>query len=94
VVTTLLGTILKGLGFKVTYDKFDEGLWFPVSYGSEFELKALFFYKRRIAVTLKNSDFQRAQVSAKVSFEEPLQIEEIMKVPEIKTPVLPPIPPR
>ncbi len=84
VVTTLLGTNLKGLGFKVTYEKSAEGLWFPATYGSEFEIKALFLYKRRIAVSLRNSNFQRAQVSAKVTFDEPLQIDKTMKVPEIK----------
>jgi len=90
VVTTLLGTNLKGLGFKVTYDKFDEGLWFPVNYGSEFEVKALFLYKRKIAVSLKNSGFQHAQVAAKVTFEEPLQIDKSMKVQEVKSPAPPP----
>ena len=89
-VRTLLGTDLRGLGFKVTYDKFDEGLWFPVSYGSEFEVKALFFYKRKIAVSLRNIGFQRAQVAAKVTFDEPRQIEKTMKVQEIKAPVNPP----
>ena len=72
------------------HDKFDEGLWFPVSYGSEFEVKALFFYKRKIAVSLRNTGFQRAQVAAKVSFDEPLQIDKTMKVQEIKAPVNPP----
>jgi hypothetical protein len=89
-VRTLLGTNLRGLGFKVTYDKFDEGIWFPVSYGSEFEVKALFFYKRKIAVSLRNSGFQRAKVSAKVSYDEPMQIEKSMKVQEIKAPANPP----
>jgi hypothetical protein len=91
VVTTLLGTNLKGLGFKVTYDKFDEGLWFPVNYGSEFEVKALFLYKRKIAVSLKNSGFQRAEVAARVTFDEPMQIDKNMKVREVKSP--PPLPP-
>ncbi len=84
VVKTLLGTNLKGLGFKLTYEKFDEGLWFPVSYGAEFEVRAVFFYKRKIAIALSNNGFKHAQVETKVSFEEPLQIEKIMKVPEVK----------
>jgi len=92
VVKTLLGTNLKGLGFKLTYDKFDEGLWFPVTYGAEFELKAVFFYRRKISIALNNSGFKRAQVETRVSYEEPLQIEKSMKVKEVKSPLLPPSP--
>lgn len=70
-VRTMLGTNLKGLGFQLRYERFDEGLWFPVSYGAEFEVKALFFYKRRIAFSMSNRGFQRARVDAKISYEPP-----------------------
>lgn len=70
-VRTLLGTNLKGLGFQLRYERFDEGLWFPVSYGSEFEVKALFFYKRRIAFSMSNRGFQRARVDARISYDPP-----------------------
>jgi hypothetical protein len=56
------------LGLKVTYKKFDEGLWFPVTYGGEFKLKALFFYSRRVGLSLENSDFQRAVVDSMVNY--------------------------
>ena len=39
-VQILLGTNIKHLGFKVAYQKFDEGLWFPVTYGGEFYVRA------------------------------------------------------
>lgn len=68
-IKTLLGTNLQQLGFKVTYQKFDEGLWFPVTYGGEFKLKALFLYACRIGVSMRNSGFQRAVVESKVSFD-------------------------
>ncbi len=67
---TLLGTDIKQLGFKITYRKFDEGLWFPVTYGGEFRLKVLFMYSRRIGVSMQNSGFQRAKVESKVTFAE------------------------
>ncbi len=92
VVKTLLGTNLKGLGFKLTYNKFDEGLWFPVTYGAEFELKAVFLYKRKISIALNNSGFKHALVATKLSYEEPLQIEKSMKVKEVKSPLPPPPP--
>jgi hypothetical protein len=67
-VKTLLGTDIKGLGFSVAYQKFDEGVWFPVSYGGEFEIRAVFFYKRTIAVNMVNSGFRRASVTSNVSY--------------------------
>jgi hypothetical protein len=56
------------MGFEVTYLKFDEGLWFPVTYGGEFKLRALFLYARTIGVSMQNSGFQRAVVDSKVTF--------------------------
>ena len=71
-VQILLGTNIKHLGFKVTYQKFDEGLWFPVTYGGEFYVRGLFFYKRTMAMSVVNSGFQRADISSTVSFEPPI----------------------
>ncbi len=68
VVKTFLGTDIKQLGFKVSYQRFDEGLWFPVTYGGEFKLKVLFMYSRRIGVSMQNSGFQRAKVESKINF--------------------------
>ena len=65
---TLLGTDVKGLGFSVAYQKFADGVWFPVSYGGEFELRVLFFYKRTISVSMTNTDFRRVDVNSQVSY--------------------------
>jgi hypothetical protein len=67
-VKTLLGTNIKGLGFSVAYQKFEDGIWFPVSYGGEFEVRAVFFYKRTISVSMGNSDFRRTSVNSNVSY--------------------------
>jgi len=67
-VKILLGTDIKGLGFSVTYQKFEDGVWFPVSYGGEFELRAVFFYKRTISVNLTNTEFHRTNVSSIVTY--------------------------
>jgi hypothetical protein len=67
-VQILLGTNVKGLGFSVAYQKFDDGVWFPVSYGGEFEVKAVFFYKRTISVSMTNTDFRRTDVTTKVAY--------------------------
>jgi hypothetical protein len=65
-VRTLLGTDLPGIGFNVEYRRFDEGVWFPVSFGTEFRLRAVFFINRDISVSLENSAFERAKVESKI----------------------------
>ena len=67
-VKVLLGTDIKGLGFAVTYQKFEDGVWFPVSYGGEFEVRAVFFYKRTISVNMTNTDFHRTDVKSNVTY--------------------------
>lgn len=67
-VKTLLGTNIKGLGFAVSYEKFEDGIWFPVSYGGEFEVRAVFFYKRKISVSMTNAEFRRTQVDSSVTY--------------------------
>ena len=68
-VKTLLGTNVQQLGFKVTYRKFDDGLWFPVTYGGEFKIRVLFMWARQVGISMQNSDFQRAKVESRVRFE-------------------------
>jgi hypothetical protein len=69
-VRILLGTNLKGVGFSVSYQRVADGVWFPASFGGEFELRALFFIKRSISINVKNSGFQRTNVNSKVAFDE------------------------
>jgi hypothetical protein len=67
-VKTLLGTNVHGVGFTVSYEKFADGIWFPVSYGGEFEVRAVFVYHRTIAIAMKNSDFRRMDVTSNVAY--------------------------
>jgi hypothetical protein len=67
-VKILLGTDIKGLGFSITYQKFEDGVWFPVSYGGEFEVRAVFFYKRMISVNMTNTEFHRTSVKSNVTY--------------------------
>ena len=66
IVRNVLGTSLPGIGFDVEFRRFDKGVWFPVSFGTEFRLRAVFFIKRDITISLKNSSFERAHVKSKV----------------------------
>ena len=67
-VKALLGIDVKGLGFSVSYQKFADGVWFPVSYGGEFEFHVLYVYKRSISISLTNANFRRVDVSSQVSY--------------------------
>jgi hypothetical protein len=70
-VKTALGTNLQHLGFKVEYQKFSDGIWFPIAYGGEFNLKVLHFYKRNMIVSLENKDFRRTEIQTQLSFDLP-----------------------
>jgi len=67
-VKILLGTDIKELGFSVTYQEFEDGVWFPVSYGGEFEVRAVFFYRRTISVNMTNTEFHRTSVNSNVTY--------------------------
>jgi hypothetical protein len=64
-VKTLLGTDIKQLGFKITYQKVADGLWFPAAWGGEFCVRGVFFYKRRISISVANRGFQQAEITSK-----------------------------
>jgi hypothetical protein len=67
-VKVLLGTNIKGLGFSVSYQRFEDGVWFPVSYGGEFEVRSVFFYLRKIAVSMVNDSFRRTHVESSIRY--------------------------
>jgi hypothetical protein len=69
-VRVLLGTNVHGLGFTVRYQKIDAGVWFPVSYGTEFSVRVLFAWARTLTMALDNSDFKKTDVSSTVNFAE------------------------
>jgi hypothetical protein len=67
-VRILLGTNIRGLGFSVSYQKVGDGVWFPASYGGEFEVTGLFLYRRTMSISLVNSGFRHADVSSNIAF--------------------------
>ncbi len=67
-VKVLLGTNIEGLGFSVSYARFGDGVWFPVSYGAEFHVRAVFFYARNMSVSLENKDFRQAKTETSIRY--------------------------
>jgi hypothetical protein len=65
-VRALLGTNTPGLGFTVAYAPQPDGVWFPVSFGTEFKVHVLFFFSREILIDAENRDFEKTHVNAKI----------------------------
>jgi len=69
-VRALLGTDVPGLGFNTQYKRLDKDVWFPVSFGTEFRLHAVFFINRIITVSMENRNFKRASVDSRIEYGE------------------------
>ena len=69
-VRTFLGTDVPGLGFNTQYARIDKDVWFPISFGTEFRLHAVFFINRTITVSLENKNFKRAVVESQIQYQE------------------------
>lgn len=65
-VRTLLGTNLPGLGFTVTYAPQPDGVWFPVTFSTEFKIHVLFFFNREIILNAQNRDFEKTHVTSRI----------------------------
>lgn len=63
---TLLGTNVPGLGFTITYAPQPDGVWFPVSFGTEFKLHVLFFFSRQIVIDALNRNFEKTHVTSEM----------------------------
>lgn len=69
-IRTSLGTDVPDVGFSVNYSRQPDGVWFPVSFGTEFHLHALFFINRELTVSLQNSDFEKTHVDSVIHYDE------------------------
>jgi hypothetical protein len=65
-VRTLLGTNLPGLGFTVTYAPQPDGVWFPVSFSTEFKIHVLFFFNREVILDAQNRNFEKTHVTSRI----------------------------
>ena len=70
-VKVLLGTNVTQLGAKITYQRFDKDIWFPVNCGGELKVRVLFLYARTIAFSARNSDFRKADIQTTIHFDGP-----------------------
>ncbi len=66
VVRTLLGTNFPGLGFTVTYAPQPDGVWFPVTFSTEFKIRVLYFFHREIILNTENRGFEKTHVTSRI----------------------------
>jgi hypothetical protein len=57
---------LPGVGFNVQYQRQWDGVWFPASFGTEFRVRFLMFYRREYTISLENTDFRHTHVTSKI----------------------------
>jgi hypothetical protein len=69
VVRNVFGTNLHQLGFSLSYTRVADGIWFPSTYGTEFRVDLLWFYKRTVALSLLNSGFQRTEANSTITYQ-------------------------
>lgn len=65
-VRTLLGVNLPGLGFTAVYAPQPDGVWFPLSFSTEFKIHVLYFFHRSITLNAQNRDFEKTHVSSRI----------------------------
>jgi hypothetical protein len=65
-VRTFLGTNLPGLGFSVTYAPQPDGVWFPVTFSTEFKIHVLFFFRREVIINAQNREFEKTHVTSRI----------------------------
>jgi hypothetical protein len=65
----LTGTNFQGAGSSVSYQRFDNEVWFPVSFGSEFRMHFLFFFNRIVTISAESFGFRRTRVRSTIRFE-------------------------
>jgi hypothetical protein len=65
-VRTLLGTDVPGLGFTITYAPQTNGVWFPVTFSTEFKIHVLYFFHRQVILDAQNRDFEETHVTSRI----------------------------
>lgn len=68
-VKAMLGTDVKQFGFQIHYEPVEDGVWFPVSYGTEFRFKAVFLYSRTVTIALSNKEFRKTTVTSELKID-------------------------
>lgn len=50
-----LGTDVSGFGYNIEFKRLQDGNYFPISYGTEYELRLLFHINRTVSISVDTS---------------------------------------
>ena len=87
-VRTMLGTSVPGLGLSIGYQPQPDGVWFPTSFGTEFRIHVLFVFRRTVAITAENTDFQKTHAESHILGEARLLSEPAPSTPQEPSPAV------
>jgi hypothetical protein len=79
---------LPDIGFNVQYQRQPDGVWFPASFGTEFRIKVLMFYRRVYTISLTNTGFERTHVTSRIELAGPAAAPSENPEPKTETPKL------
>jgi hypothetical protein len=68
-IKAFLGINLRQFGFSVGYKPVEDGIWFPVTYGTECRLELFWGYKRVITMAMTSSNFKKADVQSTIEYQ-------------------------
>lgn len=66
---TFFGINLRQLGFGTSYERLEEDVWFPASYGGEFTIKLFHFYRRLATISVVAGEFRRTDTESSIEYE-------------------------
>lgn len=72
-VRVFMGINIRQLGFSLTYQRVAAGVWFPATYGAEFQIQLFWGFKRTITLSIENSDFLKTDAQSTIQFDPPDQ---------------------
>ena len=70
-VRSVMGINLPGIGFNVQYARQEEGVWFPQTFGTEFQINLFHLFRRTVAVSLTNSEFKKTHADTRIDMPNP-----------------------
>jgi len=84
-VRTLLGTDVPGLGFTVTYAPQADGVWFPVTFSTEFKIHVLYFFHRQVFLNAENREFEKTHVTSRIIGDAtPVEADDSSRQPDLR----------
>lgn len=67
----IFGLNVRQLGFSIHYQRLAENVWFPATYGTEFDVVVFWGYKRTATLSMENTGFRKTDADSIIHFDPP-----------------------